>query len=702
MQSPAYKVKIGSATYDSSRLREIISIYVDLDMDVPLDRFKITLMKDSKSSSIKKGDPVQIELGYDGALNKVLTGTVNTVEPKISEVIVSGFSLMSLLTDAKINQVYENQSAGAMVKDMAGRAGLAVKEASDGISFPMYSIDDSKNVYTHIHELAQLCGFDLYLTGDGKLVFKKYERKTPRPFKYGRDVLEAEANELTPPATSVKVYGESPSSFKGANTSHLKSKKVVEGIAGNGGTVLTMEDARIRDKDTADKVAVAKLESLMTPLKGTIRSLGNTRVAPGDTIEIKEMPDSRINGEFEVRSMSHIFSGAEGLITTAGWIKKVSISPSEPALMSPPAVPAPPKPPSPLEEELKKAQGAMEESRLKLMDAVESGEAALEGMLAEINNAISEMDKRAEEMIKAAEEAKNTALEAAREALKKADELKKELEAQKKKIQDAIDEKMKKFEEYKKEAMAQADKYAGELTKLKEEGKKLADQASAKVEDVKKKVAEKQKELEDALNKAKEKMDETIRQARDKKKELEDAKGSVTGEVEGVGVADKAKIPDMEKEIGRLEKEAEDLKKEIDEKQKAIEDVVSGVSEKAEEIEKEVREKIADIDNKVKEIEGKAEEVKKGIDDAEKELKGYVDEAKKNLDEITKEIQEQIDEAKKMAEDIVKEAEEKYSQSVKKAEEAKKEAMTSLEKVKKSYNEARDKVIEAKKMAGLE
>ncbi len=607
MQKPAYKVKIGSVIFDSTANPEILSIGVDLDMDVPSDSFNIALKLGTKASSIKNGDAIVIELGYEGALTKVLTGSVDTIEPKISELVVSGYSAVIILTIARINQVYEKQTAGEIIKDIASKAGIAVKDVEDGLSFPMYVIDDTKDGYTHMRELARKCGFDLFLTGDGRLVFKKYAKQTPRPFKYGRDIIEAEVYEPTLIAACVKVYGESPSSFKGADTSHWISKKVVEGIAGSGSEIFLIEDPTVRDKDTADKAAASYLETIMAPLSGTLKSLGNARVGLGDTIEIKDMPDSRMNGEFEATSINHIFNKNEGFVSVVGWIKKIKISSTAPPLAAPPPVPAPPKPPSPLEEQLESAKGDLEDKRLRLQDAVENAEMELEKSQFDINKVISEMEKLAREMIEAAEDAKKAAIKGAKEALAKVDELKKELEARKKEIEDGLAEARVKFEEFKKEAFEQIKKYEKELLKLKE--------AAGKLEDMEKEVEEK-------------------------------------------------------KEIENLKKESEDLGKEADEK--------------------------------IKEVESKKEGIKKSIEDAEKEFEKKVADARKKIDEITKEVEVQIKEAKKTAERIEKEADEKLAEAKKRIEETKKEALAKLESVKKAYNKAREKVMEARKQAGMD
>lgn len=328
MGKPAYKVKIGSATFDSSLDQEIISVRVDLDMDVPSDSFEIAFKPSTKAGSIRIGDPAVIELGYDVELNRVLTGSIDVVEASISQVTISGLSHISSLTRLKVNQVYTKQNAGNIVRDLAGKAGISTSEdyIHTGLSFPMYTVDDAKDVYTHMKELALRCGFDLFLRTDGKLVFKKYARQSAKIFEYGLNAMEADVHETVPAAACVRVFGESPSSFKGADTAHWLSKRVVEGVAGRGSPTVIVEDPTVRDTDTADRVAAALLESMSMTLSGTVKSFGNAGIALGDTIEIKDMPDSRMNGEFQATSVSHSFNKAEGFVSVIGWRKRGSAS----------------------------------------------------------------------------------------------------------------------------------------------------------------------------------------------------------------------------------------------------------------------------------------------------------------------------------------------------------------------------------------
>ncbi len=282
MLKPAYKIKIGSESYDSENNAEALSINVDCDINIPLDACKVVLRQGDKTS-VKRDDQITIELGYEDSMKKVFTGAVDTVEPSVSGVVINGFSVAAPLTRIKTHQVYEKQTAGAIVKDLADKASLSIKTVEDGISFPMYVVDDTKPIYSHMRELAGLCGFDLFMTPDGEVVFKKYQKKKAVAFTYGVDIIDVTARALTPLATSVKVFEESPSSFKGADTAHWLSKKVIGGVSGSGDQVYVICNPAIRDKDTADHVAAAVLGSLTISMAGTLKTIGEPGVMLGDT-----------------------------------------------------------------------------------------------------------------------------------------------------------------------------------------------------------------------------------------------------------------------------------------------------------------------------------------------------------------------------------------------------------------------------------
>ena len=320
MLKPVYKIQIGRETFEPGASSEVISVRVCLGMDTPADSFEIVFGASNKSSKIREGDDASIQLGYENRLVDVFKGAVDSVEPGISGIRVTGLNFVSKLLELRVNQVYENQTAGGIVSDLANKAGIRTEEILDGISFPMYVVDDGKNAYDHIRDLAEKCGFDVYMSSENKLVFKKYERREPHVLEYGKDIIQADLAEEKPLVAGVVVQGESPSSFKGADTSHWLTKRQVEGLAGSGARLL-IHDPTVRDKDTAEKVATAWLDALTRTLSGIVKAIGKAEVKLGDTIEIKGMRNSKMNGEFQVRSVEHFLSKTEGFTTFIGWRK---------------------------------------------------------------------------------------------------------------------------------------------------------------------------------------------------------------------------------------------------------------------------------------------------------------------------------------------------------------------------------------------
>jgi phage protein D len=318
MHKPDYNIKIGSETF-ASRSYSILDIRVDLDIDIPLDSSRLILRSSDKTEAIRVGDPLEIEMGYEASLTSVFAGKVDSLKVGPSGTVIWGISNLSSMTATRINRVYEGQTAGDIAMDLARAAGMGIEVAEDGLNLLFYTVDDSKDTYTHLKDLARRCGFDLFQGRAGKLVFKGYASQSPKTFAYGRDILDIEVCCRDGPTISIKVLGESPSDSQGNDTSHWISKKVVEGSAGTGEEILSFEDPVVKDKESADKVAKAFMEAMFIASKGSAKVLGTSEVRPGDTIELKGMPLERMNGTFKATSVSHILNRSEGFVSFLSW-----------------------------------------------------------------------------------------------------------------------------------------------------------------------------------------------------------------------------------------------------------------------------------------------------------------------------------------------------------------------------------------------
>ncbi len=300
----------------------LTSVAVEANMDVPADSVEIMLGKVNQMA-VAGGDTVSVELGYaDNGLSKVMEGMVDSAESSTRTLRIRGLSAMTKLLGLRLFQTYEKQTAGAIVADLAGQADVATGDVEDGLDFPAYVIDESKSAYQHIQDLAEKCGFDIYLDVDSGLMFKEFTKSTAdHTFEYAKDILKLEVSDRKQGYHSVEVWGESPVSAEGEETSHwlTKSREDFKGVAGSGLPLLLIKDPSIATKDAAEAYAKAKLRSIERRRRtGELTVLGKPEVKLGDAIEIKGMPDANTNGTFQVRWVSHLLSKAAGFITSIG------------------------------------------------------------------------------------------------------------------------------------------------------------------------------------------------------------------------------------------------------------------------------------------------------------------------------------------------------------------------------------------------
>jgi len=154
MLTPAYKLTIGNKvidTTDEPKASTVVDLKVVLDLDTPADVFTFEL-GNVGSFRPARDDETKIELGYadNGGFTQVMKGTVETSEPNLTTTRVAGFSGADALLRTFVEQTYESKTAGAIVRDLADKAGLQVGTAEAGITFPAYVVDGRRSVYLHM------------------------------------------------------------------------------------------------------------------------------------------------------------------------------------------------------------------------------------------------------------------------------------------------------------------------------------------------------------------------------------------------------------------------------------------------------------------------------------------------------------------------------------------------------------------------
>jgi phage protein D len=323
--SPAYKLTVGHKLVDTTQQPQsstLVDLSVNLDLDTPADSFRLLL---GNADGLKPaiGDAVTIELGYDDpGTAQVMSATVVSVQPGITVTEVIGYAGADALLRTFVDKTYESQTAGAIVSDLAGQASIPVATANDGITFPAYVVDGRRSAWHHMGDLAEFCGFDLYLDPDGQLVFQQFAGgNTTHVLEYGKGLLAVEAQQTPPRAGLVEAWGESPTGSQGEIswpwlTSDFSGSK---GTAGSG-TRLLLERPVLRTASAASAAATAAQTAIQRrTVRGRLRTLGNADIKLGDAVKLSGLTDSALNDTFQVRSVTHRVTKVGGFTTVVGF-----------------------------------------------------------------------------------------------------------------------------------------------------------------------------------------------------------------------------------------------------------------------------------------------------------------------------------------------------------------------------------------------
>jgi len=323
--TPAYRLTVGGKVVDTTeepRTSTVVSLAVSLDLDTPADSLTLVL---GQVDGLRpaRGDDVRVELGYtdDDDLTRVMIGTVTAVEAGLTRTRVVAHAGASLFLHATTDRTFESKTAGAIVRDLAGSAGVEVAAADEGINFPAYVVDGRQSLYRHVRDLADLCGFDVYLDPSGKLVFRRFAGSgTVHVFEYAKHLMELSVLETPAPAVTVEAWGESPGLGRGSNAWAWLTKDFggSKGTSGRGSGTVLLERAALRTAEAAQKAAdSAFTATVRREVRGRMVGLGRPQLALGDAVRLSGVPTRDLDQTYQVRSVTHRITKSGGFTTAA-------------------------------------------------------------------------------------------------------------------------------------------------------------------------------------------------------------------------------------------------------------------------------------------------------------------------------------------------------------------------------------------------
>jgi hypothetical protein len=324
---PAYRLTLGDQrvnTTDEPRASTLVELTVSLDLDVPADAATLVLGRVGQLEP-EVDDDATIDLGYvdDDELTQVLAGTVGVVDPGLVTSSVVVYSGAATLLRSVANETFENQTAGAIVRELARRAAVDVATVEDGSTFPAYVVDGRRGAFEHMLDLAELSGLDVYVNSEGAVVMERFVGgRTVHVLEHAKHILELDVLRSPPRAAAVEAWGESPGSARGTNAWAWLTKDFddLHGSAGSGSPLLVLERPALRSASAARRAAEAALTALQRrAVRGRVVTIGRPQVKLGDAIQLRGVPDEDANGNFQVRSVTHRLRKDTGFTTEIGF-----------------------------------------------------------------------------------------------------------------------------------------------------------------------------------------------------------------------------------------------------------------------------------------------------------------------------------------------------------------------------------------------
>ena len=319
VRRPLFSIGLGGRTDEWAQ--SLVSLTVEAGLAPFADAATLHLVGAAPAPDVAVGDSGSVELGYgDDATEKVFSAQVEEVRRSVQgETSVTAVNGAAQLSRLRVNQSYEQQKAGDIVRDLAGRAGADTDTVEDGADFPFYVVDDGRNAYQHIAALARKSGFLAYFTPEGELSFSPFTAGQPvQTFAFGEDVLSLDATGVVLAVGAVTTVGEGAAGSQGQEAWSwlVKDPSAVTGSAGSGDPERLVQDASLRSTEAAQGVAESIVDAAgWMSLTGELRVPGSPAVVVGSAVEVVDAPQDALNGLFMVRRVRHHFSKRGGFTT---------------------------------------------------------------------------------------------------------------------------------------------------------------------------------------------------------------------------------------------------------------------------------------------------------------------------------------------------------------------------------------------------
>jgi phage protein D len=317
VRRPVLEVAFGGGDWAES----VVAVTVEAGLAPAVGAVEMVLAAGPDAPAPALDDTGTVKLGYDDAGPElVFTGRVDRVADDLRGArrvtVVDGAAALARL---RVDQSFEQQTAGDVVGTLAGKAGASTGSVHDGVKFAFHVVDDRRSAWAHVAALARTSGLLAFVSPADELEFAAPSAGSPAAsFAYGVDLLALEVRTAAPLVGEVSAVGEGAAGSQGADAWSwlLADAAPVTGTAGSGEPKHRLIDGALRSADaagTAAKGVVAAAARLGVTGRAVVP--GAPGVTVGSLVEIADAPVDALNGSFRVRALRHRYVRAGGFTT---------------------------------------------------------------------------------------------------------------------------------------------------------------------------------------------------------------------------------------------------------------------------------------------------------------------------------------------------------------------------------------------------
>jgi hypothetical protein len=317
--APAYELTLGTQLWK----QQALEIEVRLACAPQVDRLSVRFPAAAPLSAAA-GDPAALVLDSGEQRETVFTGIIDSIRRSFDEIRVVALNAGGMLARFRPSVTYEQITAGTVIRNLAGDAGVDVGDLEDGAELTFYVADPTRTAWEHVARLAAWGGALTSVSEDNKVECSVIDATQAEvALLYGRELLWLQADRFDSAVDGWTVAGEGGA---GSSSAPEALRPCTDFFAGNrpqgpGPAQRWRFEPALRTARAAGTAGAALQRQYGASREaGQLRAFLQPKLRCGTVLEIQQLPDGLPAGPLWVAGVSHTL-GRQGTFTTARFYK---------------------------------------------------------------------------------------------------------------------------------------------------------------------------------------------------------------------------------------------------------------------------------------------------------------------------------------------------------------------------------------------